>query len=184
MDPFAYFQHLKPAIEAETQTMQNLRTYGFGDPYHIQHLKTLDFLGKGRNNMHFRIVKVGDVWLATREDLSDFYWESDRSVCECYIRQAVQAHKQGHKVPRLCGSVIAHFSRERGDRYFLLLEDLTRGGTSDFVPAPRSGGVAGTLSGEPIHHDFDTLEDSNFDHTFSDDYWRYTKPDYVLHLRE
>jgi len=157
MNPNEYFQELKPKILRDEAFMANLRTYAsthrtrlFGNP-------KVTSLGAGRNNIHFRIGRVGDIWLATRDYLGPTFDVEDRMQHpENYIAAAVRLHNEGKRVPIVCGAVKAE--NEFGGRYFLLLEDLYHGGTSDFEPAPKNGRVSGKLNGEDVFHDFDTDE--------------------------
>ncbi|KKP36799.1 MAG: hypothetical protein UR27_C0013G0018 [Candidatus Peregrinibacteria bacterium GW2011_GWA2_33_10] len=69
MDPFEYFQELKPEIKRDEAFMDSLRTYAFTDRLRLFGNDKVTPLGAGRHNIHFRIGKVGDVWLATKEYL-------------------------------------------------------------------------------------------------------------------
>ena len=69
MNPFEYFQVLKPQMLRDEALMDSLRAYAFTDRLRVLETGKVTPLGAGRNNIHFRIGKVGDVWLATREYL-------------------------------------------------------------------------------------------------------------------
>jgi len=154
MDPFEYFQELKPEMVKNESFMDSLRTYAFTDRLRLIGNDKVTPLGAGRHNIHFRIGKVGDVWLATREYLESIELADHLQHGENYIDAVVRAYEEGKRVPLVCGGVRAE--NGRGGKYFLLLEDLTQGGTADFQPAPRSGGISGILNGEEVFHDFDT----------------------------
>ena len=153
MDPFEYFQELKPEIKRDEAFMDSLRTYAFTDRLRLFGNDKVTPLGAGRHNIHFRIGKVGDVWLATKEYLEAIELADHLQYGENYIDSVVRAYEKGKRVPIVCGGVRAE--NGGGGRYFLLLEDLTHGGTYDFQPAPRSGGMSGVLNGEEVFHDFD-----------------------------
>ena len=156
MNPFEYFQELKAEMVKDEAFMDSLRTYAFTDRLRLIGNDKVTPLGAGRHNIHFRIGKVGDVWLATKEYIGDCidYPEDDMQHGENYIDSVVRAYEEGKRVPIICGGVRAE--NGYGGRYFLLLEDLTQGGTADFQPAPKSGGISGILDGEEVFHDFDT----------------------------
>jgi hypothetical protein len=156
MNPFEYFQKLKPEMVQNESFMDSLRTYAFTDRLRLIGNDKVTPLGAGRNNIHFRIGKVGDIWLATREYIGTAVeWPEDpMQHCENYIDTVVRVHKEGKRVPIVCGGVKAE--NGHGGKYFLVLEDLTQGGTADFQPAPKSGGISGILNGEEVFHDFDT----------------------------
>ena len=154
MNPFEYFQELKPKIIRDESFMESLRTYAFTDRLRLLGNNQVTPLGAGKHNIHFRIGKVGDVWLATREYLEAMELADHLQHAENYIDAVVRAYEEGKRVPRVCGGVKTENGLYR--RYFLLLEDLTQGGTADFQPAPKSGGISGILDGEKVFHDFDT----------------------------
>ena len=158
MDPFEYFQKLKPEIVKDKSFMDSLRTYAFTDRRRLIGNDKVTPLGGGRHNIHFRIGKVGNVWLATREYLEAIEFVDDLQHGENYIDAVVRAYEEGKRVPIICGGVRAE--NGHGGRYFLLLEDLTHGGTADFQPAPKSGGISGILNGEEVFYDFDTYNPS------------------------
>jgi len=154
MNPFEHFQELRPQIVKDGAFLDSLRTYAFTDRLRLVGNNKVTPLGSGRYNIHFRIGKIGALWLATREYLQALGVTDHKQHCENYIEAAIKAHETGKRVPIICGGVKAE--NEYGGRYFLLLEDLTQGGTADFRPASRSGEVSGTLNGEEVFHDFDT----------------------------
>jgi hypothetical protein len=154
MNPFEYFQELKPEMVRDESFMDSLRTYAFTNRLRLFGNDKVTPLGAGRHNIHFRIGRVRDVWLATREYLEAIDTDDHLLHGENYIDAVVRAHQEGKRVPIVCGGVKAE--NGRNGRYFLLLEDLTQGGTADFEPAPRSGGISGFLNGEEVFHDFDT----------------------------
>ena len=154
MNPFEYFQVLKPQMLQDEIFMNSLRTYAFTDRLRLFGNDKVTPLGAGRHNIHFRIGKVGDVWLATREYLEAIELADHLRNGENYIDAVVRAYVEGKRVPIVCGGVRAE--NGYGGRYFLLLEDLTQGGTANFQPAPKSGGISGLLNGVEVFHDFDT----------------------------
>ncbi|MDO8656382.1 MAG: hypothetical protein Q7K45_04030 [Nanoarchaeota archaeon] len=156
MDPFQSFLELKTKIYHHEEFMDSLMTYVFTDRLLLPETQKVTHLGAGRNNIHFRIGKVDTIWLATREYVNAIEIADHMQHCENYIAAAVRNYQKGKRVPLVCGAVKA-ISRNR-ERYFLLLEDLTHGGTADFQPAPRSGGVSGVLHGVNVFYDFDTDE--------------------------
>jgi len=179
MNPFERFESLRPDIEEDEVTMRNLRTYAFTDRVRLIGEGLLECAGTGVCNTHFRIGRIGDLWLTTREY---FYCYQDqppdepREVAEMYIRHLIKAHEEGRRVPILCGGVISRNRRGR-ERCFLVLEDLTAGGTSDFRPGQR-GDVAGTIDGREVYHDF---EDQFMEHG---DKYRYMTGERAILLAE
>ncbi len=176
MNPFEYFQEMRHQIERDTPFMENLRYYAFTDRLRLD-ISRVAPLGAGRSNIHFRIGKVGDLWLASREHINEYAFDPEDRLAhnENYIDAVVRAHGGEKRVPIICGGVKAE--GEYGLRYFLLLEDLTQGGLGDFQPAPRSGGVVGILNGERVWHDFDT------DYPYRPEI-RYMRDDKVILLRK
>jgi len=154
--PFEHFQRLKPQILKDEIFMDSLRTYAFTDRLKLFGNNKVVPLGAGRNNIHFRIGKIGNIWLASREYLAGLDREDDLQHCENYIDCVVRTYQQGKRVPIVCGGVKVEVGEDI--RYFLLLEDLTQGGTADFQPAPKYGGRSGKLNGVEVFHDFDTEE--------------------------
>ena len=154
MNPFEYFRELKQEILKDESFMDILRTYAFTDRLKLIGDDNVTPLGAGKHNVHFRIGKVGDMWLATREYLGAIELADHLQHGENYIDAVVRAYEDGKRVPLICGGVRAE--NGRGGRYFLLLEDLTQGGTADFQPAPTSGGIRGILNGKEVFHDFCT----------------------------
>ena len=156
MNPFEYFQELKPTIKQDESFMDSLRTYAFTERLRLIGNDKVTPLGTGIHNTHFRIGNVGNIWLAIREYIGiAVEWPEDSMQhCENYIAAVCRAYEKGKRVPIVCGGVRAE--NGFGGKYFLLLEDLTHGGTSNFQPAPESGGISGILNGEEVFHDFDT----------------------------
>jgi len=177
MNPFEYFLDRKLEIEADQGVMKIVRDYAFEDPLRLQLDGLLTAAGdQGEYNSHFRLGRVGDLWLATRE-FTHPIWGVDAYVrkgfYENYIRQLVEAYDQIRsgeltgRVPLLCEGVIA-IDKGGLERSFLILEDLYRGGTSDFVPGPE-GKLSGTLDGEEVMHDFeDRMLVGEFQHMVKD----------------
>ncbi|MBI1935694.1 hypothetical protein HYS31_04600 [Candidatus Woesearchaeota archaeon] len=165
MDPFEYFLDFKPKIELDESFMRNLRVYAFTDPTLLRGYKEISFLDKGTNHYHYRIGKVGNLWLATRQ-ADDWYPDFQRADCESYIDDLVSMHnklvleqQEGKRVPVICGCVKAE--RQDGlEQYFLLVEDLTAGGTSSFFPGRRRD-RSGMVDGVEVYYDFDVRP--NFD---------------------
>jgi len=155
MNPFEYFQELKPKIMQDETFIDSLRTYAFTDILRLGENDKVTPLGAGGHNIHFRIGKIDGVWLATREYLKAIERDDHLQHCENYIDAVVRAYEGGKRVPSVCGGVKAK-ENGYGRRYFLLLEDLTHGGTANFQPAPSGGCISGTLNGEEVFHDFDT----------------------------
>ena len=153
MNPFEYFLELRKKILQDEEFMNNLRTYAFTERAKLIENEKVVFLGAGQDNSHFRIGKIGNIWLASRElnDYQFYCWEE----YENYITKAVEYHKKEKRVPIVCGGVMKIYKEMKEDeRYFLLLEDLTNGGASDFQPAPRDGTINGKLKGEDVYYDF------------------------------
>ena len=61
MNPFKYFQQMRPQIERDEAIMGNFGLYAFSN------VKSLVHLGIGKSHTHYRIGKIGDLWIATRE---------------------------------------------------------------------------------------------------------------------
>ncbi|MBS3122477.1 hypothetical protein J4434_06365 [Candidatus Woesearchaeota archaeon] len=154
MNPFEYFQKLKPLMMKDEVFMDSLRTYAFTERARLIGNDKVKLLGAGTYNIHYRIGKVGNVWLATREYLSPIDLADQLQHCENYIDAVVRAYEEEKRVPIVCGGIRAEYKCVR--RYFLLLEDLTQGGTANFQPAPKSGGISGLLNSENVFYDFDT----------------------------
>lgn len=156
MNPFEYFQELKPEMVKNESFMDSLRTYAFTDRLRLIENDKVTPLGAGRNNIHFRIGQVRNVWLATREYIGTVIESPEDPLqhCENYIDAVVRAYEEGKRVPIVCGGVRAEYGCV--ERYFLVLEDLTQGGTANFQPAPKSGGISGLLNDKIVFHDFDT----------------------------
>ena len=151
MNPFEYFQQMKPQIERDDIIMRNLRSYAF------HHGLSLSKLGEGSANRHFRIGKLRDLWLSTREHyISRPFPEVQRQFCETYIDTLVLAHESGKRVPKIIGGVKANSTKSGKENYFLLLEDLTAGEHGNFIPAD-IGSASGTIDGVEIFYDFQDI---------------------------
>ncbi len=156
MNAFERFQELKPQICENAAFMENLQLYAFHDMEDLLEQgkdSTLPYLGAGTNNTHYRIGRIGDLWFASREFIQGQDERDSINEYESYIGQVISYHEQGHRVPVVCGPVLARIGNRA--RYFLLLEDLTAGGTANFQPARRSGGISGFIDGVEVFHDFD-----------------------------
>jgi hypothetical protein len=155
MNPFEYFQQLKPLILENQTFMDSLQTYAFTDRLRLIGNAKVTPLGAGRNNIHFRIGKINDLWIASREHIENIFEVEDKMQhCENYIAKAVSYHEEGKRVPLVCGCVKAIEGNH--EKYFLLVEDLTDGGIAHFIPAGKSGKMSGRLKGIEVFHDFDT----------------------------
>ncbi len=156
MNPFELFQELKPRILEDKVFMENLRLYAFHDRRDLVRQGregTLPYLGTGTNNTHYRIGNIGDLWLASRAFIQGLDEKDSIQEYENYIGQAILYYTQGKRVPVVCGPVLARSGKH--SKYFLLLEDLTAGGTADFRPARRSGEISGFINDVRVYHDFD-----------------------------
>jgi len=158
MNPFELFLHLKSEIEGNEEIMHNLRKYAYTWSGKLRHYAPewvfgLKCLGDGWHHRHFRMGHVSDYWIATRE-YKNYRWglrsEVIRVSYENYITELIGWHVRGRRTPLICGGVCAHSNDLK--KYFLLIEDLTRGGTSDFTP-DYAGSIGGTLDGKPVLYD-------------------------------
>ena len=146
--------------------MRNLRLYAFS------FTQGLEFLGAGGTNWHYRIGKIGDVWLATREAWQAIgATEIQREVCEIYIDDLVSESEDGKLVPKIVGAVKAISGDKESstyfERYFLLTENLTAGGTADFKPGGRAS-RSGTVYGRVVYYDFPEGSTKSFQYTTDD----------------
>ena len=146
MDPFEQFLELKLEIENDQNIMRNLREYSFNKSHN------LPYLGEGLANLCYRIGNVNGLWLASREYIDCNHIIMKRIACEGYIKNLILNHKSGKKVPNICGCV--NVKRKNFEKYFLLVEDLSNGGNSDFIPG-KSGRKSGTVNGSEVFYDFD-----------------------------
>jgi hypothetical protein len=146
MNPFEYFQKLKPEIEADRELMNALKDYAFNETCDLVHL------GYGNTNTCFRLGKINDFWLATRENIRlEDYPEVNRGGVESYIETLLYYFQTNRAVPKICGGV--HAKREGIEKYFLLLEDLTDGGNARFSPG-LNGAKSGFKNGIEVFYDF------------------------------
>lgn len=153
MNPFERFQELRPRIAADEGLMGKLRTYASTSPAEFRSQYPVDALGHGSKHVHFRLSTCSGIWIATREFVLVPSPSYQRKVSEWYIDAAQQAHAEGRTVPAVCGGAVVERDGV-ASRYFLLVEDLTAGGTMDFRPA-RRGEEDGLRNGVVIAHDFD-----------------------------
>lgn len=167
MNPFERYQEMKPQIERDEAIMRNLKMYAFNENSSLVHLGRYP----DTTNTHYRIGKVGDLWLATREILQ-FAPELQKECCETYIDMLLHQDRllpydgSGGRVSRIVGGVKAIAANRRGatdtiDRYFLLVEDLTAGGTADFLPGIKKDVWFGTVNGKIVFYDFPEYTKSN-----------------------
>ncbi len=153
MNPFELFQQLKPQIERDDAIIRNLRSYAFDENHHLEYAEG------GESNVHYRVGRIGELWLVTREFFKSIgNPEEQIQACDTYIDGLLSNHRFGREVPRIVGGVRAVGAIKKGqkelDRYILLLEDLSAGGTAiDFVPGTR-GSWFGKLGGRLIYYDF------------------------------
>ena len=147
MNPFEYFQQMRSQIESDEIVMRNLREYAFGNAISLPYLK------KGTTNTHYRIGRVGSMWLATREAMH-FKGQPELQIqlCESYLEALVATQNEGKRVPAIAGGVKS-VNKGGKERFFLLLEDLTQGGSAIFAPGSE-GEVSGFVNGEQVFYDF------------------------------
>lgn len=150
MNPFEYFMALKPRIEHSPDIMSKLELYLHPQRSTLIAEGVLENAGYGLNHRHVRIGKIDDVWLATREFYTGLDSFDTRYEGEYYIESLVRHHENRDLTAAVCGGVYVR----RQDRYFLIVEDLTRGGTSDFKPGLK-GKPFGLLDGKKVWHDMD-----------------------------
>ena len=176
MSPFELYQQMKPQIYRDEAVMANLKTYAFNQNTNLAHL------GSGTTNTHYRVGRVGEIWLATREYfhiIGDPEYQKD--CCETYIRRLLSNRMQGRDVPRIVGgvrAVAAHIRNETDtiDRYFLLVEDLTAGGSADFSPGTK-GSWFGKVKGRGlVFYDFPEYTES------SPDFFKYMTEEDMIKL--
>ena len=107
MNPNEAFQALKPQILQNEIFINKLRTYAStSDLARYSMTPEARFLGTGRHNTHFRIGRVGDLWLATREYIGTIFdIEDAMQHPENYIDQAVSFSEKNKRVPIVCGGV-------------------------------------------------------------------------------
>ena len=156
MGIFEESQSLKSIIEMSENIMGNLRIYaqsGISDC-------GLPYLG-GRNNIHYRIGKLeSGLWIASRENLIFSDGTLQRIVAEHYTLDLECSSDYGRKTPSMCIGVRAHIGDAENDedRFFLLLEDLTKGGEKNIKPAG-PGEEYGFVDADKVYYDFDDRED-------------------------
>ena len=153
MDPFERFESLKPKILADEEFMGRLRNYSTSDysTLRLGRFPEIMYLGEGSANFHFRIGQIDGIWLATRE-MRDFVSEIDSlQKYRDYVNCTVSTQRAGMRTLSVCGGVNCEFRASR--KNFLLVEDLTAGGTASLEPA-RMGEVAGYVNGELVYYDF------------------------------
>ena len=100
----------------------------------VKGLNNLVCLGQGENNVIYRLGKVGKLWLAIR-DQKIFDFDFGRANAEESIESVVAFYEYGQNVPAVVGR--AKVNSNHPPYYFLIVEDLTRGGTSDFKPGSK-----------------------------------------------
>ena len=166
-------QRVKTEIEQSSELMGSLRVYvdeceDYAGP--------LTHLGTGTSNKHFRLGQLSTgLWLATRENviMEEGNWQ--RFICENYGGRLDSLVREGKRTSSVCIGVVVHPPDEDFDpRYFLILDDFTRGGSSDFQPAP-SEREWGTLDGKRIYYDFNDL--------FHKTTLKYMADESMIHLR-
>jgi hypothetical protein len=139
--PFERFLELKPCIEADRAIMERIALYAFSPRSEIVENGLLRFLGAGSRHIYFSIGEIDGIWLATRERFADIDSEYSsafsKNACESYIEQLVRACGS-RRVPAVCGGVAALIGPQY-TRHFLLIEDLSCGGKTEFAHAPRTG---------------------------------------------
>ncbi|MDO8643025.1 MAG: hypothetical protein Q7R76_05620 [Candidatus Woesearchaeota archaeon] len=172
-DIYQASQELKPRIESARTIMDALRDYSVNGAGEC----SLESLGSGLSNTHFRLGELeSGLWLATRENFILEDCSMQRVVAEMYARHLEYAHKEGKRTSRVCLAVKVPSVDidEIPDRYFLIVEDFTHGGTARFIPGQR-GEEYGMLNGERVYYDFpDDIQPVEF---------RFTDDRSVLHMR-
>jgi hypothetical protein len=127
---------------------------------YVKNPDSLDYLGSGTANKHYRLGQTQEgLWLATRELTLAVFGDNQRAIVEDYCENLNYKRTElGLRISKTCLPVrTPHPSSNPGlAKYFLIVEDFTRGGTSDFKPAPL-GEMCGTLDGEDIYYDFDNI---------------------------
>jgi hypothetical protein len=164
MDPNERFLELRPKILADAEFMENLGIYAFTDRMGLIGSDNVKLMSGGQNNYHARIGCLDGLWLVAREHHSiikhdDDGQRIDKAFYEDYISSGIWHHNGGKIVPVVIGGVGVEDKSGKRLNHFLLVEDLTNNGTSNFVPAGKNGKVFGTLNGKEVYHDFDERGD-------------------------
>lgn len=165
---FKISQEYKGKIEASSVLMDALKNYARCRAYNL--MNPLHNLGSGRSNAHYRLGELeSGLWVATREKHILFKGNPRKNIPENYAQTAEQYHSQGERTTSLCVGVRIHLTPtkyyqipgfredlEDEDKYALIIEDFTKGGSpdSDFRPGG-SGNIGGTLNGQRVVYDFD-----------------------------
>lgn len=165
---FEISQEYKGRIEASSTLMDALRTYAKHKVGNCD--DTLHHLGSGRSNTHYRLGELeSGLWVATRENHVFLRGNSQKNIAENYAQTAEWYRSQGKRTTSLIVGVRLHLTPveyyqvpgfredlEDEDRYALIVEDFTKGGSpdADFRPGI-SEDIGGTLNGERVMYDFD-----------------------------
>ncbi len=154
MNPFERFQDLKSKILEDRVLIDNLQLLAFSDKVEISNNSSLVPLGSGHNNYHFRLGSLNAVWIASRKSIRKYDSHALRCSAENYISELVYCHTIGKRVPSFCGGV--KVEKNGVEDYFLLVEDLTRGGNSNFNVKNRWDSH-GILDGKIVYFDFEEV---------------------------
>jgi len=148
---FDGFLRYKAKIEGSNEIIGMLRGYVSGE-------EELDWIGAGFQNVHYRLGRLeSGLWLATREVGPAITKEGElqRIYSEDYLAKVLYSTVSGRPSLEVCLGVRVHRGGEWfDDNYFLIVEDLQRGGEADFIPA-RSGRSSGFVDGMEVWYDFE-----------------------------
>ena len=151
--------------------------------YHRAKKIPLPHLGTGTTNTHFQLGKLeSGAWIATRER----HWYTIynlRDVLENYSQEIAACADEGGLTSKFCVGVKVHDQRKKTapanmkkERLLLLIEDLTRGYSSDFHPAGYKEHF-GTLDGRKVFHDpFDNFDKVEIYQFMSDESMTHLSP--------
>lgn len=144
-------QLVRKAIEGSEQIMGNLRIYSESDLYVCK----LPVIGAGTANVLYRVGRLDSgLWVATRENIIFPDGELQRNVGENYARRLEFILAQGDTASRFCVGLRMDIGvpENEDDRYVLLLEDLTEGGSKTITPEPDT--EFGWRDGKKVYFDF------------------------------
>lgn len=179
---FEISQDYKVKIEASSVLMDALKTYARCRVNNSRN--PLHNLGSGSSNAHYRLGELeSGLWIATREKHILSTGNPRKNIPENYAQTAEQYHSQGKRTTSLCVGVRIHLTPtkyyqspgfkedlEDEDKYALIVEDFTKGGSpdSDFIPGG-SGNIGGTLNGQRVVYDFDDNSSKPAEYRFMQD---------------
>ena|SRR3989338_5615957 len=157
MNPFERFLGIKDHLLEDPTINSNLEKFV---SYQCNELRrpNLHFLGAGQLHAHFRIGKFDDLYLATREVIHHSLPMRQAVDCAYYIQRLVYAFNSKKDVPQIVGGVRTFNKQDNYWRFFLIVEDLTRGGNSKFVPGQSGELVSGLVDGRPVYYDFEEVK--------------------------